>query len=86
VHRLARRLIKAKASVSAKDRSVVSGRVTFVLKRNGRTIANSTVTLSSTGTARKKFRKVRRTGRYVVVAKYLGTSTYSGSQDRVRLS
>jgi hypothetical protein len=86
VNKLTRRLIKAKASVSAKDRSVVSGRVTFVLKRNGRTIANSTVTLSSTGTARKKFRKVRRTGRYVVVAKYLGTSTYSGSQDRVRLS
>ena len=86
VHRLARRLIKAKASVSAKDRSIVSGRVTFVLKRNGRTIANSTGTLSSKGVAAKKFRKVRRTGRYVVVAKYLGTSTYSGSQDRVRLS
>lgn len=86
VHRLARRLIKAKASVSAKDRSIVSGRVTFVLKRNGRTIANSTGTLSSKGVAGKKFRKVRRTGRYVVVAKYLGNSTYSGSQDRVRLS
>ena len=27
-----------------------------------------------------------RTGRYVVVAKYLGTSTYEGSRDRVRLS
>ena len=86
VFRRARRLIKAKASVSAKDRSIVSGRVTFVLKRNGRTIANSTGTLSSRGVAAKKFRKVRRTGRYVVVAKYLGTSTYSGSQGRVRLS
>ncbi|MEO5666325.1 MAG: Ig-like domain-containing protein [Nocardioides sp.] len=84
--RPARRLIKARASVSAKDRSVVSGRVTFVLKRNGRTIARSTATLNTRSSAAKKFRKVRRTGRYVVVAKYLGTSTYERSQGRVRLS
>lgn len=83
--RPARRLIKARASVSAKDRSLVSGRVTFVLKRNGRTVANSTATLNTRGVAAKKFRKVRRTGRYVVVAKYLGTSTYDGSRGRVRL-
>lgn len=86
VFKKARRLIKAKASVSAKDRSIVPGRVAFVLKRNGRTISRSTGTLSSKGVAAKKFRKVRRTGRYTVVARYLGTSTYEGSRDRVRLS
>lgn len=84
--RPARRLLKAKASVSAKDRSTVAGRVTFVLKRNGRTVANSTATLNSRGVAARKFRNVRRSGRYVVVAKYLGDSTYEGSRDRVRLS
>jgi hypothetical protein len=84
VHRPARRLVKAKASVAAKDPWDVSGRVTFVLKRNGRTIANATVWLSSRDVASKKFRKVRRRGRYVVVAKYLGTTIFEGSRDRVR--
>jgi len=84
VHRPARRLVKAKASVAAKDSWDVSGRVTFVLKRNGRTIANATVSLSSRDVASKKFRRVRPRGRYVVVAKYLGTSIFEGSRDRVR--
>jgi hypothetical protein len=86
VHRPARRLIKARASVAAKGRADVSGRVTFVLKRNGRTIANATVSLSSGDVASKKFRKVRSRGRYVVVATYLGTSTFLGSQDRARIT
>lgn len=84
VHRPARRLIKARATVAAKGNIDVSGRVTFVLKRNGRTIANATVSLSSRDVASKRFRKVRTRGRYVVVAKYLGTGTVVGSQDRVR--
>jgi hypothetical protein len=84
VHRQARRLVRAKASVAAKDRSDVSGRVTFVLKRNGRTIANATVSLSGRDVATKKFRTVRTSGRYVVVATYLGTSVFQGSRDRVR--
>jgi hypothetical protein len=84
VHRPARRLVKAKAKVVAKDRSDVSGKVTFVLKRNGRTIANATVSLSGRDVASKKFRKVRTRGKYVVVAMYLGTSVFEGSRDRVR--
>ena len=86
VHRPARRLIKARASVAANGGGDLSGRVTFVLRRNGRTTANATVSLSSRDVASKKFRNVRTRGRYVVVAKYLGDSTHEGSRDRVRLS
>ena len=42
-----RGLVKARARVAAADGSDVSGQVTFILKRNGRTIENATVLLSS---------------------------------------
>jgi hypothetical protein len=85
VYRPARHVMRARVSVKAADRSTVSGRVTFVLQRNGTTLANVTVGLSDRGIAVKKFRAIRKPGRYVVVAKYLGTSTYLQSKGRVRL-
>lgn len=85
VRRPARRLIKARAAVVAQDRSGVTGSVTFVLKRNGRAIRNATVSLSSRSVATKKFGRVSARGRYVVVTKYVSSSTYLGSRDRARL-
>ena len=78
-----RDLLKARARVTA-ARVGVSGRVTFVLKRNGRTLAHVTVRMSS-GAAVKIFRGITETGRYVLVAKYRASSTYQQSSDRVRL-
>ena len=85
-YRPARDLLKAHARVTAPDGSDVSGRVTFVLKRNGTTLDNLTVRLSAEGVAVKKFHGITKAGRYVVVAKYLGTATYERSKDRARLT
>lgn len=85
-YRPSRHLLKARARVAAVDGSDVSGRVTFILKRNGRKIDNVTVRLSSEDVAVEKFRGISKSGRYVVVAKYLGTRTFEPSEDRVRLT
>ena len=85
-YRPARDLLKARARVTALDGSDVSGRVTFILKRNGRKIDNVTVGLSGEDVAVKKFRGIKKSGRYLVVAKYLGTSTFEPSTDRARLT
>lgn len=82
----ARGLLKARARVTAVDESDVSGRVTFIVKRNGRTIDNATVRMSSQSVAVKKFRDIKPTGRYLVVAKYLGNSAFVPSTDRARLT
>ena len=79
-------VVKARARVTALGRSDVSGRLTFVLKRNGATLHHVTVRLAGEGVAVKKFRRIMRPGRYVVVAKYLGTGTFQRSSDRVRLT
>lgn len=78
-----RDVLKARARVTA-PRASVSGRVVFVLKRNGRTLAHVTVRMSS-GAAVKTFRGIAEAGRYVVLAKFRGSSTYQQSSDRVRL-
>ena len=85
-YRPVRDQLKARARVAALDGSDVSGRVTFILKRNGRKIDNVTVGLSSEDVAVKKFRGISKSGRYLVVAKYLGTRTFEPSKDRVRLT
>lgn len=79
-------LVKARARVRATDGSDVSGRVTFILKRNGQTVQNATVRLASNDVAIKRFRNLPPNGRYVVVTKYLGTSTFEPSKDRYRFS
>lgn len=88
--RPARELIRVRARVAAPDAAPdgasVSGRVTFILMRNGRTLQNATVWLSSESVAKKRFRGVPSNGRYLVVAKYVGTSTFKPSSDRVRLT
>jgi hypothetical protein len=82
----AREMVRARARVIASDGSNVSGRVTMILKRNGQTIKNATVWLSSLDVAKKKFRGVPTTGNYLVVAKYLGTSKFKPSTDRDRFT
>ena len=62
------------------------GKVTFILKRNGATVANVTTSLSEQGVAKTKFRHISKPGTYAVLAKYLGTSAYVRSKDRVNLS
>lgn len=85
-YRPAREILKARARLTASDGSVVSGRVTFVLKRNGTALDNVTVRLSDQGAAVKKFRGITKAGRYVVLARYLGSGTYQPSKDSERLS
>ena len=42
--------------------------------------------LSSNDVAVKRFRKVPPNGKYLVVSKYLGTSTFEPSKDRYRVT
>ncbi len=81
-----RELLKARARVTSADGSDVPGKVTFILKRNGATVANVTTNLSEAGVAKTKFRHISKRGTYAVLAKYLGTSAYVRSKDRVNLS
>jgi hypothetical protein len=85
-YRPADELIKARARVAGPKNNSASGRVTFVLKRNGVTLDNVTVRLAPPGVARTKFRGITRHGKYVVIAKYLGSSTYRPNSDRVRFT
>jgi hypothetical protein len=83
----ARDLLKARAIVVGADGNPATGRVTFLLKRFGVTVAHVTVRLSEEGVAKHKFRHVTRRGVYLVQAKYLGDPTYQRSSDRsARLS
>jgi hypothetical protein len=64
----------------------VSGKVKIILKRNGQTITKATVRLSSLGVAKKKFRGTSPSGKYLVIAKYLGTKKFKPSTDRFRFT
>jgi pectate lyase len=79
-------LLKARARVAAHGGSDVSGKVKIILKRNGQTIKKATVRLSSLGVAKRKFRGTSPSGKYLVVAKYLGTRKFKPSTDRFRFT
>lgn len=79
-HRKAVRKIIAKTTVTSDHGQVPKGKVKVVLRRNGIKVSSQKVQLSSTGTSRVKFTKVRRTGTYKVISKYLGSSNFVGSK------
>jgi hypothetical protein len=78
--------VKARSRVRTLDGAPATGRVTFILRHAGVTVANATVRLGNNGVARKTFRHVTERGGYVVVAKYLGNRYFKRSSDRARLT
>lgn len=74
----AKRLLIAKAKVTSQYGSTVTGQVKLTLKKGTRTIGKAIVGLNSRGIATKKFKHVA-TGRYKVIANYLGNADYTAS-------
>ncbi|WP_107704641.1 Ig-like domain repeat protein [Nocardioides allogilvus] len=78
-NKLKRKIVATSATTSAHGQ-VPTGKVKFVLKRNGRRTAATVVPLTSTAAAKAVFRKVSSKGRYKVVAKYLGSVNFLRSK------
>jgi hypothetical protein len=84
-HRVFKRKIIAKNFVTSANGQVPTGKVKFVLRRNGRRIAASVVSLNGNSDASRNFAKatfsdVRRTGTYKVVARYRGNANFLASK------
>jgi len=90
-HRAVKRQIIAKNLVTSANGQVPRGEVKFVLRRNGRKIATSVVSLSgnadpSRNLAKTKFLDVPKAGSYKVVAKYLGSANFVPSRGSDRIT
>jgi len=89
-HSVVKRRIIAKSFVTSANAQVPTGKVKFVLRRNGRKIAASVVSLNANSDAtrnlaRAKFLDVRKTGTYKVVAKYRGSANFLASRGRYKI-
>ena len=89
-HRAARRQIIAKSFVTSANGQVPTGEVKFVLRRDGRKIATSVVSLNGNSDpkrnfARTKFLNIPTKGSYKVVAKYLGSANFLASRGSYRI-
>jgi hypothetical protein len=63
----------------------VSGKVKFVLKRDGLKIRSALVTLNSHDKAKNVFKHIGKPGSYRLFARYLGSGTLKRSADAVKI-
>ena len=63
-----------------------TGKVKFVLKKGTRTIAKATGKLNAKGIAKHVFSKVKKHGKYKIVASYGGSAGLKGSSDVARFT
>jgi hypothetical protein len=82
----ARHRLVGKALVTSKNATDVAGKVRFTVKRDGTKIRTAVVDLNAKDRARKVFANIRKAGTYLVVAKYLGSSTLKRSTGRVKIN
>jgi hypothetical protein len=86
VYRDRRDRLVGKALVEAVHGTDVAGQVKLKLKRDGTLIRTAVVSLNAKDKAKKVFKNIRKPGTYVVVAKYLGSSTLKRSKDTANLT
>jgi hypothetical protein len=67
-----------KATVAATNGIATTGKVKFVLKRGAKKVATMTKALKG-GKATAQFKRVRKSGKYTLIAQYLGSSRVKGS-------
>lgn len=84
-HNKVKRKIVAKNVVTSAHGQVPTGKVKFVLRRNGIKVAMSVVSLNTAGVAKAKFLKVRRTGTYKVVSVYRGSANFLKSKGSFKI-
>lgn len=86
VYRAARHRLVAKDKVASAFGTPVTGKVRFVLKRDGVRIRAALVSVNEFGAAKKVFKRISKPGLYTVVARYLGSPTLKRSVDRVKVT
>lgn len=79
-HNKLKRKIVATNVVTSAHGQAPTGKVKFVLRRSGRKIGSSIVSLTDTGVAKATFRKVSGKGTYKVISKYLGSANFVTSK------
>ena len=89
-HRAFKRQISAKNFVTSANGQVPTGKVKFVLRRDGRKIATSVVSLNGNSDASRNFAKTKfldvpKTGSYKVVAKYRGSANFLASKGSYKI-
>ena len=89
-HRVLKRKIIAKSFVTSANGQVPTGKVKFVLRRNGLKIAATVVSLNGNSDptrnfAKAKFADVRKTATYKVVAKYRGSDNFVASRGSYKI-
>ena len=89
-HRVFKRKIIAKNFVTSAHGQIPTGKVKFVLRRNGRKVAASVALLNGNSDptrnfAKVKFLDVRKTGTYKVVAKYRGNANFLASRGSFKI-
>ena len=77
--------VRARIRVALADGTAATGRVRVDLRRAGRHVRTTTVTLGAKGTARAVFRGIRRSGRYIVKARYAGNAAATKSVGKASL-
>jgi hypothetical protein len=85
VYRDARNRLVGKGKVVAQHGTAVTGKVKFVLKRDGVKIRTALIGVNKFGAAKKVFKNVSKAGNYTVVARYLGSPSLKRSVDRAKL-
>ena len=89
-HKVFKRKIIAKNFVTSANGQAPTGKVKFVLRRNGRQIAATVTSLNGNSDptrnfAKAKFVDVRNTGTYKVVAKYRGSANFLASKGSYKI-
>lgn len=75
----------AKVTLDARQSgATVDGTVKFTLKRGKKTVGNKTVELKANEKAKAVFKKVKKSGKYKVVAKYVGTDNFVKSKGNAK--
>ncbi len=85
VYRDARDRLVGKGKVVALHGTAVTGKVKFVLKRDGAKIRTALISVNTFGGAKKVFENISKAGHYTVVARYLGSPSLKRSVDRAKL-
>ena len=85
VYRPLKDKIVARGKVVSAFGTEVAGQVKYVLKRNGVRIRTKTVDLNKFDVAKARFGSIVKKGSYVVIARYLGSTTLKRSSDRYGL-
>ena len=84
-HNKTNRKVVAKNAVTSAHGQVPTGKVKFVLRRNGLRIAASLVSLNDAGVAKATFREVRNSGAYKVIGKYRGSANFLTSKGTFKI-